>query len=114
MESPDTTSRVRSIIVEISNTNSYQQMKPTAPTAPPGGNIENRKPPSPPQKPENVPQATQSASTGVNLTSLQMPQDILSDFSNVSELNTEQQEALTTRLSDANLLAPGSLINTTA
>lgn len=106
-------------INSISGSSTYQSVssaqpakpaKPTAPTPPPGGNIENRQAPSEPSAP------TQSGSTsyGVNFTALSKAQSILGDYTDISALDSNQQKEVTSRLRDAGLLEPGSLLHVTA
>jgi len=98
--------------MEINGVNTYQPAqpaKPVAPTPPPGGNIENRQPPSEPSKP------TSSTDTStVNYSALRSLQEILNEYSDVSNLNKDKQVELTSLLQSSGLLEPGAIINATA
>ncbi len=98
--------------MEINGLSSYQSVKPNKPaepTAPAGGNIENRQPPSEPPPPQSL-----SDSSSVNEEALQLLEEILSQYTSLSELTDEEQDELSTKLEEAGLTGQGSVLNTTA
>lgn len=95
----------------VSNIQYAKPAKPQQPTPPQGGNIENRQPPAEPSAPSGSESNGISSEIKVNYSSLKTLQEILADYSDVSNLETGQREELKARLNKSGLLAPGALID---
>lgn len=102
--------------VSTNQMSANQQIKPTKPqepTPPPGGNVENRQAPAEPSQPSGT-SSSQGESNGVNYNAVRTFQLIIEDYDDVSTLNSEKRNELSSRMENAGLLTPGALISTTA
>lgn len=99
-----------SVYQSLASAQTTKPQQPAAPTPPPGGNIENRQPPSEPSPPGS----SSGTSYGVNFDALSTLQSILNDYTDVSALSNNQQDEISSRLRNAGLLQPGSLLHVTA